>query len=53
MEQIMELNEYARKGNIMNIKENYYIYIFKQFKELVGTSHSHSDKQTPRSTDTA
>jgi hypothetical protein len=29
MEQIMELIEYARKGNIMNIKENYYIYQFK------------------------
>jgi hypothetical protein len=25
MEQIMELIEYARKGNIINIKENYYI----------------------------
>jgi hypothetical protein len=34
MEQIMELIEYARKGNIMNIKENYYIYKFKQLKEL-------------------
>jgi hypothetical protein len=34
MEQIMELIKYARKGNIMNIKENYYIYKFKQFKEL-------------------
>jgi hypothetical protein len=35
MEQIMELIEYARKGNIMNIEENYYIYKFKQFKELI------------------
>jgi hypothetical protein len=26
-EQIMEMIEYARKGNIMNIKENYYIFI--------------------------
>jgi hypothetical protein len=34
MEQITELIEYARKGNIMNIKENYYIYKFKQLKEL-------------------
>jgi hypothetical protein len=30
MEQIMEMIEYAKKGNIMNIKENYYIYQFKQ-----------------------
>jgi hypothetical protein len=30
----MELIEYARKGNIMNIKEKYYIYQFKQFNEL-------------------
>jgi hypothetical protein len=34
MEQIMEMTEYARKGNIMNIKENYYIYQFKQLNEL-------------------
>jgi hypothetical protein len=26
----MEMTKYARKGNIMNIKENYYIYKFKQ-----------------------
>jgi hypothetical protein len=26
----------ARKGNIMNIKENYYIYQFKQLNELTG-----------------
>jgi hypothetical protein len=26
---IMELIGYARKGNIMNIKEDYYIYKFK------------------------
>jgi hypothetical protein len=34
MEQIMELTEYARKDNVMNIKENYYIYKFEQLKEL-------------------
>jgi hypothetical protein len=34
MEQIMEVIEHARKGNIMNIKENYYIYKFIQLKEL-------------------
>jgi hypothetical protein len=26
MEQIMKMIEYAKKGNIMSIKENYYIY---------------------------
>jgi hypothetical protein len=31
----MEMTEYARKGNIMNIKENYYIYQFKQLNELI------------------
>jgi hypothetical protein len=31
----MELIEYARKGNIMKIKENYHIYKFKQLKELI------------------
>jgi hypothetical protein len=31
----MELIEYARKGNIMSIKENHYIYKFKQLKELI------------------
>jgi hypothetical protein len=35
MKQIMELIEYARKGNIMNIKENYYIYQCKQLNELI------------------
>jgi hypothetical protein len=34
VEQIMEMIEYATKGNIMNIKENYYIYQFKQLNEL-------------------
>jgi hypothetical protein len=34
MEQIMEIIECARKGNIMNTKENYYIYQFKQLNEL-------------------
>jgi hypothetical protein len=34
MGKIVELIKYTRKGNIMNIKENYYIYKFKQLKEL-------------------
>jgi hypothetical protein len=32
---IMEMTEYDRKGNIMNIKENCYIYQFKQLNELI------------------
>jgi hypothetical protein len=35
MEQITEVIEYARKGSIMNIKENYCIYQFKQLNELM------------------
>jgi hypothetical protein len=35
MEQIMEIVEYATKGNITNIKQNYYIYQFKQLKDLI------------------
>jgi hypothetical protein len=35
MEQIMEMTGCARKGNIMNIKENCYIYQFKQLNELI------------------
>jgi hypothetical protein len=43
MEQIMELIEYARKGNIVAIKENYYIYKFKQRKELIEEQNSTKD----------
>jgi hypothetical protein len=34
MEHIIEMNEHTRKGNIMNIKADYYSYQFKQFNEL-------------------
>jgi hypothetical protein len=34
-EQIIKLIEYARKGNVMNIREDYYIYKFKQLNKLV------------------
>jgi hypothetical protein len=34
MEQIMEMIKYARKGNIMNIEDNNYIYQFTQLNEL-------------------
>jgi hypothetical protein len=49
MEQIMEFIEYARKGNIMNIKENYYIYKFKQVKELIEEQWSTKDNDNQNS----
>jgi hypothetical protein len=49
MEQIMELIEYARKGNIMNIKENYYIYKFKQLKELTEEQKATKDNDNQNS----
>jgi predicted metal-dependent phosphoesterase TrpH len=35
MEQIMEIVERARKGRIMNIKENFYIYLFNYINKLI------------------
>jgi hypothetical protein len=40
---IMQLIEYARKDNIMDIKENYYIYKFKQIMELIEEQKSTKD----------
>jgi hypothetical protein len=45
----MELIEYARQGNIMNIKENYYIYKFKQLKELIDKQKSTKDNDNQNS----
>jgi hypothetical protein len=39
----MELIEHARKGNIVNIKENYYIYKFKQLEKLIVEQKSTKD----------
>jgi hypothetical protein len=49
MEQIMEFIEYARKGSIMDIKENYYIYKFKQVKELIEEQCSAKDNDNQNS----
>jgi hypothetical protein len=46
---IMELIEYARKDNIMNIKENYYIYKFKQLKALREEQNSTKDNDKQNS----
>jgi uncharacterized protein YgiM (DUF1202 family) len=35
MEQIMEMVEGAKKGRMMNIKENYYIYQCNHFNKLI------------------
>jgi hypothetical protein len=35
IEQVMKIVEQARKGGLMNIKENYYIYKFERRKELI------------------
>jgi hypothetical protein len=35
MEQIMEMAEGARKGKIMNIKKNFYIYLFNYPNKLI------------------
>jgi uncharacterized membrane protein YkoI len=35
MEQIMEMAEHAKKGNILNIKANYYIYHFNHLTTLM------------------
>jgi hypothetical protein len=35
MEQIMEMMEGARKGRTMNMKENFYIYLFNYINKLI------------------
>jgi hypothetical protein len=35
MKQIMEMVEGAKKGSMMNMKENYYIYQFNYFNKLI------------------
>jgi hypothetical protein len=35
MEKIMEIVKGAKKGKMMNIKENYYIYQFNHFNKLI------------------
>jgi hypothetical protein len=49
-QQIMEMIEYARKGNIMNIKGNYYIYQFKQLNEVIEEQESIKENDNQNST---
>jgi hypothetical protein len=44
MEQIMKLIQYSRKGNVKNIKEDYYIYKFNQLNELIEEQKITKDK---------
>jgi hypothetical protein len=39
----MKLVEHARKGNIMNIKEDYYTYKFKKLNKLIEEQKSTID----------
>jgi hypothetical protein len=43
--------EFARKGNIMNIKENNYIYQFKQRNELMEEQKSIEENDNQNSID--
>jgi hypothetical protein len=43
MEQIMKLVEHARKGSIMDIKEDYYIYKFKKLNKPIEKQKSPKD----------
>jgi hypothetical protein len=45
----MEMIGYARKGNIMHIKENYYIYQSKQPNELTEEQKSIKDNDNVNS----
>jgi hypothetical protein len=49
MEQIMEMLEYARKGNIINTNESYYIYQFKQPNVLIEEQRSIEDNDNQNS----
>jgi hypothetical protein len=41
----MEINEQARKGNLMNIKESSHIYKYGQTKELIEEQNSKKEKE--------
>jgi hypothetical protein len=45
IEQIMEIIEQARKGDLMNIEESYYIYKYEQTKELIEEQISKKEKE--------
>jgi hypothetical protein len=44
IEKIMEIIEQARKGNLMNIKESYYIYKYEQTEDLIEQNKKEKEK---------
>jgi hypothetical protein len=46
----MEIVEQARKGGLMNIKENYYIYKFERRKELIEEQEKNKKKKKEEKT---
>jgi hypothetical protein len=43
MEDIMQKIDHARKGRLMNIKENYHIHIHKQQNKLIEEQRTYED----------
>jgi hypothetical protein len=53
IEDIMEKTDYARKGHTMNIKENFYIYLYKQHNKIIDKQRAHEDNHANILYDTA
>jgi hypothetical protein len=53
MEDIMEKIDHARKGRLMNIKENFHIYIYKQQNKLISEPRAKEDDHANILYDTA
>jgi hypothetical protein len=53
IEKIMEKINYARKDCMMNIKENLYIYTYKQHNKLIEEQRSHDENYKNGLFDTA
>jgi hypothetical protein len=49
----MEKIDHARKGRLMNIKENFHIYIYKQQNKLIDEQGTHEDSHANILYDTA
>jgi hypothetical protein len=43
MEDLMEKIDHAKKGWLMNIKESFYIYIYKQQNKLIDKQRDHEN----------
>jgi hypothetical protein len=49
MIKIMEMVEHAKKGNLMNIKENFHIYHFNQLNKLIEEQKHTKERDTQNS----